>query len=561
MREPAPRESAWIAETMGSRLLLLSIIAIALALRLPGLTESLWHDEVWSTRVMLGNVTALARTIGADVHPPFYAVVMFVWIRMFGDSEISVRMLPLICGLLTIVLTARLAAGYGWRRAAPVAALILAISPPHIWYSQEARHYSLLLLLLTAYTCAFHRIRQTHARRWYVACALLALCMVLTHYFAIAYVAAITLLALADPRARPRMLWIGGAVACVLAAFLTAKWRFASLPLETPFLRGFGFGDVWRLMFEWYVIGGTLGRPETRATAVRLGVLGVQLALLAMVVRGLFHSRVAPAVGVPHESRWEALARRWELALLLLVLPSALIVLGLLGAKRFYIERSALSSLPFFAIAIGIGAISFRSVRWRALSTALIAAFGAVVLLNYYAQRDEWTVYKPNADWRAAARWLSARRALSGPPVVVVALTPPLELLYYDEGFGMRKLEDSSTHAAATGDDAGSDGVREWLKRRFAIPVDPRRGRTGRVYMAFGPDVALVHRIMDREHGSEFFLARNRYWAGSSDRMIKALEADPSLDVQLAFEAKGIRLLRIRPTLPHGAVSLDRSVR
>jgi mannosyltransferase len=561
MREPAPRESAWIAETMASRLLLLSIIAIALVLRLPGLNESLWFDELSSTHVVLGNVAALAHAIGSDSHPPFYAVVMFVWIRLFGDSEISVRMLPLICGLLTIVLTARLAAGYGWRRAAPVAALIMAISPSHIWYSQEARHYSLLLLLLTAYTCAFHRIRQTHARRWYVACALLALCMALTHYFAIAYVAAITLLALGDRRARARMLWIGGAIACVLAVFLTAKWRFALLPVQLGYLRGFGFGDAWRLMFEWYVIGGTLGRPENRATAVRLGVLGVQLALLALVVRGLFHARVAPALGVSHESRWEALARRWELALLLLVLPSALLALDLLGTKRFYIERSAISGLPFFAIAMGIGATSFRSVRWRALSTALIAAFGAVVLLNYYAQPDEWTVYKPNADWRAAARWLSARRAPSGPPVIVVALTPPLELLYYDEGFGMRELEDSSTHAAATGDDAGSDGVHEWLKRRFAIPVDPRRGRTGRVYVPLEPDVALVHRIMDREQGSEVFLARNRYWPGPSDRMIKALEADPSLDVQLAFEAKGIRLLHIRPRLPHGAVSLDRSVR
>ena len=174
---------------------------------------------------------------------------------------------------------------------------------------------------------------------------------------------------------------------------------------------------------------------------------------------------------------------------------------------------------------MGIGVMSFRSAQWRAVGTTLIAAFGAVVLINYYLHSDEWTVYKPNADWRAAAHWLSAQRAPSGPAVVVVALTPPLELLYYDSGFELRDLSDTS------GQPPTGDGLRAWLKRRFAAPVDFRRGRTGRVYVAGEADVVLVHRIMNREQGSEVFLARNRYWSGDSNRMIEALKADSTLDV------------------------------
>ena len=168
--------------------------------------------------------------LSADLHPPVFNVLMFLWIRIFGDSEISVRMVPLICGLLTIVLTARLAIDYGWRSAAPVTALVMAISPAHIWYSQESRSYSFLLLLTVASVLVFHRIQATHATRWYAAYAALAACMVFTQYPTAIYLAAIMLLALTDPRGRVRMWSIGLAIALMLAVFLAVKWQLGSVP-------------------------------------------------------------------------------------------------------------------------------------------------------------------------------------------------------------------------------------------------------------------------------------------------------------------------------------------
>ena len=327
---------------VGYKALLASILVVALVLRLPGFNESLWYDELWSTRLELGSLTALVRVIGSDVHPPFYSQVMFVWIRLFGDSEISVRIVPLICGLVTIVFTAQLAAYYAGRRAGLAAAMILAISPPHIWYSQEARQYSLLLMLLTGYTIAFHQVLRTHARRWYIASALLGLAMVMTHYFAIVYVAAITLLALRDPRARARMLWIGTAIATVLALFLVAKWRLGALPTRLGYLRSFGLKDVWKLMFEWYVIGGALGTPEKRPTALTFGVLCVQLALLATVARGLLHAGISQAPGPSPESRWGTLARRFELALLAVDPPRRAFWFSPLGRNGFTLKEAQL---------------------------------------------------------------------------------------------------------------------------------------------------------------------------------------------------------------------------
>src|SRR5688572_16561708 len=251
--------------------MLAAIVALALLLRLPGFNESVWYDELWSTRVILESFPALLKVIATDAHPPFYAVVMFAWIRLFGDSEISIRLLPLLCGLLTIVLVARLAIAYGGPRAGPVAAFILAISPPHIWYSQEARQYSLLVLLVVSWTWAFHRIRESHATRWYVAYSVIGACMVFTHYFAIAYLAAFTALALPDRRARTRMLWIGGAIASVLGVYLAVRWRFDSLPTQLGHLRGFGFKGLWQVMFNWFITGRAFGYPGQLETQVRAG--------------------------------------------------------------------------------------------------------------------------------------------------------------------------------------------------------------------------------------------------------------------------------------------------
>jgi mannosyltransferase len=522
--------------------MLAAILALALLLRLPGFTESVWLDELASTRVVLDSFTALLRVVATDPHPPFYAVVMFVWVHLFGDSEISIRVLPLVFGLLTIALTARLAAAYGGPRAGPVAAFVLAISPPHIWYSQEARQYSLLLLLVTSCTWVFHKLRQSPSARWYVFYAIVAFCVVFTHYFAITYLAAFTLLAFPDRRLRARMLWIGGATAGVLAVYLFVRWHFSSLPTTLGHLRVFGLTGTWNLMLEWFVIGGALGRPAGRMILTQVGVVIIQLVLLGLLIRGLLHANIAQPPGAARVTRWDEFSRRWELTLLLLILPLALMMMGLLGAKRYYVERSALSALPFFAIAVGIGIASLDSARWRVLTTALVACFGAVVLTNYYAKTDRFTVYYPNPDWRAGAQWLRERSG-QGSPVVTISFTEAEELLYYDRGLGLVDTRDLSANVSA--EDRRPGSLRQRLKVFMSPPPDTLRGKTRRLYHLVRPRASVINDLLAREHVSEFFVVTNRFIV-DHDRMRDAVASDPSFRIEEMFEPKGLRLLRVR---------------
>jgi uncharacterized membrane protein len=160
------------------------VLLLALSLRIPNLNESLWNDEIWSTHVLIGNLAGLYHTSIGDLHPPFYQIFMFGWIRCFGDSELSVRTPPLLFGLGSILLTYALTARMAGKKTALLASFFLAASPVHIWYSQEARSYSSLLFFLLLSLLAYLELKAENPRRiWYLVYFGALFSCVMAHYF------------------------------------------------------------------------------------------------------------------------------------------------------------------------------------------------------------------------------------------------------------------------------------------------------------------------------------------------------------------------------------------
>jgi len=164
-------------------LALTSILITGLSLRLPNLNESLWNDEIWSTRVLIGSLRALYQTAIDDRHPPFYQAFMFAWIRLFGDSELSVRMPSFLCGMLAILLVYAFASRVVERKTALLASFLLAGSPAHIWYSQEARSYSFMLSFLLLSLFAYLKLKDSATNRaWFLIYFGSLFSCALTHY-------------------------------------------------------------------------------------------------------------------------------------------------------------------------------------------------------------------------------------------------------------------------------------------------------------------------------------------------------------------------------------------
>ena len=137
---------------------LLAVLAIAAALRFIGLgSKSLWLDEIMSVRLArMPTLRDTVREVAAyDVHPPLYPIVHHAWMRRGGAAsgagarpgEGFARVPSAAFGVAAVGVVYLLARRLQGHRAGLAAAGLLAVSSYHIYCSQEARNYSLVVLL------------------------------------------------------------------------------------------------------------------------------------------------------------------------------------------------------------------------------------------------------------------------------------------------------------------------------------------------------------------------------------------------------------------------------
>lgn len=123
--------------------MILIIILLGLILRIISLNQSLWLDEAISM-VSAKNLTytqIIYELAPSDVHPPGYYLLLKTWISVFGDGEISARLLSVIFGVLLIYVVYVLAKNFFDKKVAFLSSFLMATSPLGVYYSQEIRMY------------------------------------------------------------------------------------------------------------------------------------------------------------------------------------------------------------------------------------------------------------------------------------------------------------------------------------------------------------------------------------------------------------------------------------
>lgn len=113
-------------------------------------TESLWLDEAksWSYVTRMYTTRGILLELPKqDPHPPLYYLLLDGWTAVFGTSEAALRAPSVFFGVATVALTYLVGAKLFDRWAGVVTAGLVTVSSFHIYYSQEARMYSLLCFL------------------------------------------------------------------------------------------------------------------------------------------------------------------------------------------------------------------------------------------------------------------------------------------------------------------------------------------------------------------------------------------------------------------------------
>lgn len=159
-----------IHRLIGSKYTIFIILFLAFVMRLVAVNQSLWLDEAIGAYAVK-NFTykaLLAEFMKFDFHPPLYYLLLKAWTELFGYSELFLRLPSILFGLGAIWLTyaiARLLVERNNWQFPLLAAVLLAISQFHIYYSQEARMYMMAAFLATLSIYCLLRILREEKKR------------------------------------------------------------------------------------------------------------------------------------------------------------------------------------------------------------------------------------------------------------------------------------------------------------------------------------------------------------------------------------------------------------
>jgi 4-amino-4-deoxy-L-arabinose transferase-like glycosyltransferase len=397
-------------KTIMARALMLAILLGAWAWRLAGITsQSLWRDEVDSLRFA---TRPLSQALGAFTRPgengPLYYLLLRPWLDAAGRSEFALRFPSILLGVLAVALI------YPWGRylygrkmgawGGLLAALLLAVNPYHVWYSQEARMYALIVVIILLSLWTFKEGVERGGWRpwalWYVFTSL----GFYIHVLAVLALPLQALWMLLIPTWRRRWPQVLAAFALLILPYLPLiGWQWTLLT-DINFRTGhpfYPFGKFFATLF----------------TVQIQGLLSASKWSLAPPIFLLMGAFLLPPV---RKKRLAMLSSWWLLPPLLFFLITLITPL--------FTDRYMIWTLPALVLLLAWGAVQIaRQNRW-------IAAAVVLILVGFQAHqgwRQMTTPIKP--DLRAAAAYVAPRR---GADELTLFLMPYIQYTYryYDPG-------------------------------------------------------------------------------------------------------------------------------
>jgi len=439
-----------------------AILLLGLALRIPGLNGGLWYDEVDTLtsyiRLPLGTLLSTYDSLNNHM---FYSLLAKLSVTVFGEQPWAIRLPAMVFGLASIWALWRLGRLVAGEVPGRLAALMMAVSYHHVWFSQNARGYTGLLffgLLATIFL-----VRGTADPRWrhWLAYGLCLALSMYTHlsaaflFFAhgLAYLA-ILVRRLPDLDRGAILRPLGG----VLAGLALTLLLYARL-----------LGDMVN------TFSGVQAGPADALDAASIAQWANPMWMLSEMAAafgpfGPLGVLILPATVLV--MIWGSVLVARQSAVLALILPVHLItttaLLVLLGFRvwpRYFLIDIGLISLMLIVGAIGIGnwlatqAGQADRARQAGMILAGLGIAASLVLLprNYTA---------PKQDYPGAAAYVEATRP-AGAPVIALGLgRMPFERLYAPDWAFAERAEDLAALPI--------DPARAWIVYTFAKVVERR---------------------------------------------------------------------------------------
>ena len=452
------------------RLQVLTVIFLGAVLRLFRLGhQSLWFDEVRSVERASQSLEVIVTSHAQRlIH-----YLLLHWSLLLGNSEFWIRLHAAILGmafLLVLYVTARELFDH---RVAVLGALLAAISPFHVWYSQEARNYSDLMLFSLVSTYFLVRALKTSRALFWIAYGISLLLAVASHRVGLSTVAFhIAVVVGVWVWRRPK---IASLVPLVLAMSLSSV--YAAIGIWTRYEGAadilstqVGFpkpSTILSLPYTFYAftVGFSLGPSVSELHWDPTPSAIVPHLPLVLLVAALFGG--AMLLGLARLARTPS-----KLMFLLGYLTIPILIAYLISeiSDFTFNVRYASAAVPayYMILAFGLKEGRARPLGW-VLTPAVLAVF-AVSLTNYYFEPVYW-----KEDMRSAARFIEAHED-QGDVIIAVGNTLPLEY-YYQGSQPIRSIGPPATLSDQAVQEVLekmiSNHTRAWLVLSRAWQADP----------------------------------------------------------------------------------------
>jgi mannosyltransferase len=359
---------------------LTALMALAAALRFYHLgRRSYWSDEGTSLAIAGLDWWNFLRVLWRrEANMALHYLLLRGWIHL-GTSEAVVRSLSAIFGVLTVWAIFALGRKLSGASVGAIAALLLAINAYHIRYSQEARAYSLVtLLVILSYFFLVELLERPTGKtsRAYILASVLS---VYSHFYALLALLAqwlvIRFLKISEPVriAIRRAMRIIALALLPLLIFIVTTGAGPLAWLTRP-----GWHDLHILAV--YLTGGD--------GDILLALYGAAVLLAALRLR-----RAA-------ESVHEVMLFAW------LTIP-VLVVFALSILKPVFMNRFLIFCLPALCLLAALGIMQLKAHWMKALLLVAIVGFS----LRGVAQFENTGMDQPIEDWRAATAYILSHAA------------------------------------------------------------------------------------------------------------------------------------------------------
>lgn len=364
-----------------SKIVLFIITLLGALLRIYKISErSIWLDEAITAQVSQMGITGIILNRSqTGIHPPLYFIIMYLWTKLFGDSELALRSLSFIFGTLSIPLLYKFVSKIYDKTTALISSLLFSLSPFLIYFSQEARMYPLFTFLaLLSLNFTYDLINKEFSRKNLIKILMVNSLLLYTHVFSSLLILAENIFVFITQRKNFKNLknWF---VFQFINLIIFSPWIYVILTRNTPEVyQGAQKLSIFTVLVSFYQI--FLGFARSTIDKWNLSIF----LLPFFLILSLF------GILPPYKEK-----RGFLLNILYFFIPFlSLIVISMFG-KSFYSSRYLSAFVPGLLILLSRGIKKLKFSPLIILSVFFLISLYSILDLSYYLR-----VKTLNRPWR-----------------------------------------------------------------------------------------------------------------------------------------------------------------